>query len=77
MRQIQDSIGILICHRKDYLDEVYRSSGDVINVRSMNELPRGPSDLYNARYAAKTVTLSDPHLLSSQRSTSENSGVTM
>ena len=43
----------------------------------MNELPRGPSDLYNARYAAKTVTLSDPHLLSNQRSTSENSGATM
>ena len=46
------------CHPKDFLDEVYRSSGDVINVRSMNELPRGPSDLYNAQHAAKKVTLS-------------------
>ena len=39
----------------------------------MNELPRGPSDLYNARHAAKKVTLSDPNLLSNQGSASENS----
>ena len=39
----------------------------------MNELPRGPSDLYNARHAAKNVTLSDPHLLSNQESATENS----
>ena len=39
----------------------------------MNELPRGPSDLYNARHAAKKVTLSDSHLLSKQGSASENS----
>ena len=71
--KFKNSICILICHRKDYLDEVYRSSGDVINVRSMNELPRGPSDLYNARHAAKKVTPSDPHLLSNQGSASENS----
>ena len=71
--KFKNSICILICHRKDYLDEVYRSSGDVINVRSMNELPRGPSDLYNARHAAKKVTLSHPHLLSNQGSASENS----
>ena len=38
---------------QDFLDEVYRSSGDIINVRSLNELPRGPSDLYNARHACK------------------------
>ena len=75
--KIKNSIRIPKCRPKDFLDEACRSSGDVINVRSMNELPRGPSVLYNARYAAKTVTLSDPHLLSNQRSTSENSGVTM
>ena len=39
------------CRSKNFLDEVYRSSDDVLNVRSMNELPRGPSDLYNARHA--------------------------
>ena len=39
----------------------------------MNELPRGLSDLYNARHAAKKVTLSHPHLLSNQGSASENS----
>ena len=39
----------------------------------MNELPRGPSDLYNARHAAKNVTLLHPHLLSNQGSVSENS----
>ena len=55
------------------MDEVYRSSGDVINVGSINELPRGPSDLYNARYAAKKVTLSVPYLLSNQGSAIENS----
>ena len=38
----------------------------------MNELPRGPSDLYNARHAAKKVTLSDPHLLSDQGTASKN-----
>ena len=40
----------------------------------MNELPRGPSDLYNAaQHAAKKVTPSDPNLLSNQGSASENS----
>ena len=39
----------------------------------MKKLPRGPSDLYNARHAAKKVTLSDPYLLSNQGSASENS----
>ena len=49
--EIQNLIRIPKCHSKDFLDEVYRSSGDIINVKSMNELPRGPSDLYNARHA--------------------------
>ena len=39
----------------------------------MNELPRGPSDLYNARHTAKKVTLLDPHLLSNQGIASKNS----
>ena len=37
----------------------------------MNQLPRGPSHLYNARHAAKKVTLSDPHMLSNQGSASD------
>ena len=71
--KIKNSIRIPKCRPKDFLDEACRSSGDVINVRSMNELPRGPSDLYNARHAAKKVTLSHPHLSSNQGSASENS----
>ena len=43
----------------------------------MNELTIGPSDLYNARHAAKNVTLSDHHLLSNQGSASENSSDAM
>ena len=70
--KVKNSIPIPKCRSKDFLDEVYRSSSDVINVRSMNQLPRGPSDLYNARHAAKKVTLSDPHLFSNQGSASEN-----
>ena len=62
---------------QDFLDKVYCSSGDVTNVRNMNELPRGPLDLYNARHAAKKVTLSDPHLLSDQGSASQNSSDAM
>ena len=37
---------------KESLDEVYRSSGDVTMARSLGELPRGPSDIYNARHSA-------------------------
>ena len=36
---------------KESLDEVYRSSGDVTMARSLGELPRGPSDIYNARHS--------------------------
>ena len=43
----------------------------------MNELTRGPLDLYNARHAAKNVTLSDHQLLSDQESASENSSDAM
>ena len=38
---------------KEVLDEVYRFSGDVTMARSLGELPRGPSDIYNARRLAK------------------------
>ena len=71
--KLKNSIRIPKRHPKDFLDEIYHSSGDAINVRSMNKLPRGLSDLYNARRAAKKVTLSDPYLLSNQGSASENS----
>lgn len=33
---------------QEVLDEVYTSSGDVTMARSLGELPRGPSDIYNA-----------------------------
>ena len=71
--KLKNSIYIPRCRPKDFLDEVYRSSGDIINVRNMNELPRRPPDLYNAQHTAKKVTLSDPHLLSNQGRASENS----
>ena len=38
---------------KEILDEAYRDVGDVTNARSIGELPRGPTDIYNARHAAK------------------------
>ena len=38
---------------KEVLDEVYISAGDVTMARSLGELPRGPSDIYNARRLAK------------------------
>ena len=71
--KLKNSIRIPKCRPKYFLHEVYRSSGDVTNVRSMNELLRGPLDLYNARHAAKKATLLDLHLFSNQRSASENS----
>ena len=40
---------------KEVLDEIYSSSGDVYHARSLNQLPRGPRDIYNARAAAKKV----------------------
>ena len=38
---------------KEILDGVYRDVGDVTKARSIGELPRGPTDVYNARHAAK------------------------
>ena len=72
--KLKNLIRISKCRSKDFLDEVDRSSDDVLNIRSMNELPRSPSDLYNDRHAAKKVTLSNSHLSSNQGSASENSG---
>jgi len=40
---------------KEALDAVYCSVGDVTNARSLGELPRGPQDIYNARYVAKKM----------------------
>ena len=40
--KLKNSIHIPKCRPKDFLDEVYRSSGDVKNGRSMNEPPRDP-----------------------------------
>lgn len=40
---------------KQVLDHVYRSVGDVTKARSVGQLPRGPTDLYNARFAAKRL----------------------
>lgn len=41
---------------KQLLDNVYRSVGDVTEARSLGQLPRGPRDVYNARFAAKKET---------------------
>ena len=75
--KLKNSIRIPKCRLKDFLDDVCRSSDGVINVRSMTELPRGPSDLDNTRHATTKVALSDPHLSSNQGSTSENSSDAM
>ena len=43
---------------KQYLDEVYRSSGDICFARSLSGLSRGPRDKYNARAASKNSATS-------------------
>ena len=43
---------------KQYLDEVYRSSGDICFAWSLSELPRGPRDIYNARAIFKKLATS-------------------
>lgn len=42
---------------KQALDAVYCSVGDVTSARSLGELPRGPKDIYNARYTAKKMDI--------------------
>lgn len=37
------------------LDKIFKSVGDVTEARSLGQLPRGPSDIYNARHAAKKL----------------------
>ena len=43
---------------KQYLDEVFRSSGDICFARYLSELPREPRDIYNARATSKKSTTS-------------------
>ena len=38
---------------KRLLNEIYQTSGNIQAIRSAAEIPRGPSDLYNARHRAK------------------------
>ena len=38
---------------KVVLDEMYSSSGDVYNARSLSQLPKGPRGIYNVQAAAK------------------------
>ena len=42
---------------KQVLDHVYRSVGDVTKARSVGQLPRGPTDLYNAPFATKRLII--------------------
>ena len=44
---------------KQVLDKVYSSVGDVTKARSIGQLPRGPTDLYNARFSSKQMSLKD------------------
>ena len=43
------------------LDDIYVTSGDVTMARSVGELPRGPTDIYNVRCSARggTITITD------------------
>ena len=38
---------------KEVIDRVYCSVGDVTKAQSIGELPRGPTDIYNARFSSK------------------------
>ena len=38
---------------KRLLDEAYTSVGDIAEIRSAADIPRGPSDMYNSRHRAK------------------------
>ena len=44
--------------QKQYLDEVYRSSGDICFARPLSELPSRPRDIYNARATSRKLTTS-------------------
>ena len=44
---------------KQVLDKVYSSVGDVTKARSIGQLPRGPTDLYNAIFSSKQKSLKD------------------
>ena len=44
---------------KQVLDKAYSSVGDVTKARSIGQLPRGPTDLYNARFSSKQKSRKD------------------
>ena len=47
---------------KKELDKIYGFVGDVVHARSIGELPRGPQDLYSARYqVSKSQKLKGNH----------------
>ena len=47
---------------KKKLDNIYSSVGDGVHARSVEELPRGPQDLYSARYqVSKSQKLKGNH----------------
>ena len=43
---------------KEILDNVYHSVGDVTEARSLGQLPRGPSNIFNARFGEKSSSRS-------------------
>ena len=46
---------------KKELDKIYSSVGDVVHVRSIGELPRGPQDLYKIYQVSKSQKLKGNH----------------
>ena len=46
---------------KRLLDEVYTSVGDIVEIRSAADIPRGPSGMYNSRHRAKRRALRIKH----------------
>ena len=60
---------------KEALDEVYRTSGDVIMARSLGKLPRGPCDMYNARDAARQSGSTNPQPTEPNKTSESNKTV--
>ena len=44
---------------KQVLDKVYSSVGNVTKARRIGQLPRGPTDVHNARFSSKEKSLKD------------------
>lgn len=59
-KALQASAGSKEENPKEALDNVCQSVGDVAAARSHGELPRGPRDVYNARFAAKKAMEMEP-----------------